>query len=146
MNKFEFNETKELYKNVIKNGKYIKLNRYNDKKGLNIPRKYKFLKKYSGNDILQFKNNYIIIIFIKNNKDIHNYIIYKNTKQYVKSKMNYKDFKRIILNEDYKGFNNIFNFSKLCLYSYELNLLNDVNDWLNNYIMKERRYYLLYNL
>ena len=130
---------------IIEKNKFIRLRRLRDKNGFVIPNKYSFLKNYYGSDILRFKNNFITIIFIKYKTNIINFIIFEKIKKYISTEIDFTDLKKILLNENYKDLNDILLFSKNNLFNYELNLLNDLNDWLNDNISNDKKYYLLHN-
>ena len=58
--------------------------------------------------------------------------------------MEFAEFKKLILNEDFKQFDKTLSFSRNFLYKYEIDLMNDVNDWLNGQISEKKYYKLLF--
>ena len=58
--------------------------------------------------------------------------------------MEFAKFKKLILNEDFKQFDKTLSFSRNFLYKYEIDLMNDVNDWLNGQISEKKYYKLLF--
>lgn len=106
--------------------------RYRDEMCNVFVNKFIFLEKYRNSDILGFLENELIILFIKKNKKIFNYVISVETQQYIYDKMLIKDYKKAILNDKYNNFNKTFDYSRIHLYKYEIDLLNDINDWLND--------------
>jgi len=123
----------------------VNLTRYRDKDGLIFSKEYEFLKKYTGCDIFAFKQENLTLIFIKNEELIENYVVYDKTKEYINDKMSIKKFKTSILNDKYKNFKKTFNYSRKYLYRYEIDLLNDINDWLNDSVCDIKSYNILYN-
>jgi hypothetical protein len=58
--------------------------------------------------------------------------------------MEFAEFKKLILNEDFKKFDKTLSFSRNFLYKYEIDLMNDVYDWLNGQIAEKKYYKLLF--
>ena len=90
----------------------------------------------------------IIILFIKVNNTktnkIINYVINNKSEEFINTEMELNEFKRLILNEDYSSFDKVLSFSRNLLYKYEIDLMNDVNDWLNGDIAQKKYYKLLF--
>lgn len=140
-----YKEVKNI-KSIMENNQYINLIRIRDKNGNYFPKIYNFLSNYYGCDILGFKNNYLTIIFVRKNYQIINYVICETMKQFTSDLITFTLFKKIILNENYKKLPDILLYSKNNLFNYEIDLLNDINDWLNDYVSSYKIYYLMYNL
>ena len=49
-----------------------------------------------------------------------------------------KDYKKAILNDKYNNFNKTFDYARIHLYKYEIDLLNDINDWLNDDLTEKK--------
>ena len=103
-----------------------------------------FLEEYKGGDFLGFIDKDIIILFINKNNKIINYVINNNSKEFIQTEMEFAEFKKLILNEDFKQFDKTLSFSRNFLYKYEIDLMNDVNDWLNGQISEKKYYKLLF--
>ena len=142
---------KKKYKNrIINKSKTMKyLLRIRDKKSKYFCDKLNFLEKHKGDDILGFMDEEIIILFIKvnnakSNNNIINYVINNKSKEFVNTGIELEEFKRLILNEDFSKFDKVLSFSRNLLYKYEIDLMNDVNDWLNGEIAEKKYYKLLF--
>ena len=118
--------------------------RINDKTSEYFLERIDFLEEYKGGDFLGFIDKDIIILFINKNNKIINYVINNNSKEFIKTEMKFTDFKKLILNEDFKKFDKTLSFSRNFLYKYEIDLMNDVNDWLNGQISEKKYYKLLF--
>lgn len=137
---------KKKFKNKSRNkNKVMKyLLRINDKTSEYFLERIDFLEEYKGGDFLGFIDKDIIILFINKNNKIINYVINNNSKEFIKTEMKFTDFKKLILNEDFKKFDKTLSFSRNFLYKYEIDLMNDVNDWLNGQISEKKYYKLLF--
>jgi len=138
-----YNKSEIFKKKFFDISKSVNIIRIRDKNGDFLSKSYEFLKNFQGNDMLSFKSEKFNIIFIKQQENIINIIISDQHKEYVQDKMLFMDFKKIILNDDFKNLSNIFSFSKKRLFCYELDLINDINDWLNNNISEKKIYNLV---
>ena len=137
---------KKKFKNKLRNkNKVMKyLLRINDKTSEYFLKRMDFLKEYKGGDFLGFIDKDIIILFINKNNKIINYVINNNSKEFIQTEMEFTEFKKLILNEDFKQFDKTLSFSRNFLYKYEIDLMNDVNDWLNGQISEKKYYKLLF--
>ena len=137
---------KKKFKNKLRNkNKVMKyLLRINDKTSEYFLKRLEFLKEYKGGDFLGFIDKDIIILFINKNNKIINYVINNNSKEFINTKMEFSEFKKLILNEDFKKFDKTLSFSRNFLYKYEIDLMNDVYDWLNGQIVEKKYYKLLF--
>lgn len=137
---------KKKFKNKLRNkNKVMKyLLRINDKTSEYFLKRLEFLEEYKGGDFLGFIDKDIIILFINKNNKIINYVINNNSKEFIQTEMEFAEFKRLILNEDFKQFDKTLSFSRNFLYKYEIDLMNDVNDWLNGQITEKKYYKLLF--
>ena len=137
---------KKKFKNKLRNkNKVMKyLLRINDKTSEYFSKRMDFLKEYKGGDFLGFIDKDIIILFINKNNKIINYVINNKSKEFIQTEMKFAEFKRLILNEDFKKFDKTLSFSRNFLYKYEIDLMNDVNDWLNGQISEKKYYKLLF--
>ena len=118
--------------------------RINDKTSEYFLKRMDFLEEYKGGDFLGFIDKDIIILFINKNNKIINYVINNNSKEFINTKMEFAEFKKLILNEDFKKFDKTLSFSRNFLYKYEIDLMNDVYDWLNGQIVEKKYYKLLF--
>jgi len=147
-------KSKKKYKNrIINKSKTMKyLLRIRDKNSKYFCDKLNFLEKHKGDDILGFMDEEIIILFIKGNNiksnkiknNVINYVINNKSKEFVNTGIELEKFKRLILNEDFSKFDKVLSFSRNLLYKYEIDLMNDVNDWLNGEIAEKKYYKLLF--
>jgi hypothetical protein len=147
-------KSKKKYKSrIINKRKTMKyLLRIRDKSSKYFCDKLNFLEIHKGDDILGFMDEEIIILFIKGNNiksnkiknNIINYVINNKSKEFVNTEMELEKFKRLILNEDFSKFDKVLSFSRNLLYKYEIDLMNDVNDWLNGEIADKKYYKLLF--
>lgn len=137
---------KKKFKNKLRNkNKVMKyLLRINDKTSEYFLKIMDFLEEYKGGDFLGFIDKDIIILFINKNNKIINYVINNNSKEFIQTEMEFTEFKKLILNEDFKQFDKTLSFSRNFLYKYEIDLMNDVNDWLNGQISEKKYYKLLF--
>ena len=137
---------KKKFKNKLRNkNKVMKyLLRINDKTSEYFLKRMDFLKEYKGGDFLGFIDKDIIILFINKNNKIINYVINNKSKEFIQTEMEFTEFKKLILNEDFKQFDKTLSFSRNFLYKYEIDLMNDVNDWLNGQISEKKYYKLLF--
>ena len=137
---------KKKFKNKSRNkNKVMKyLLRINDKTSEYFLERMDFLEEQKGGDFLGIINKDIIILFINKNNKIINYVINNNSKEFIQTEMEFTEFKKLILNEDFKQFDKTLSFSRNFLYKYEIDLMNDVNDWLNGQISEKKYYKLLF--
>ena len=144
--KIDVGVKKKKFKNkLINKNKVMKyLLRINDKTSKYFSKRMDFLKEYKGGDFLGFIDKDIIILFVNKNNKIINYVINNNSKEFIHTEMKFDEFKKQILNEDFKKFDKILSFSRNFLYKYEIDLMNDVNDWLNGQISEKKYYKLLF--
>lgn len=144
--KIDVGVKKKKFKNkLINKNKVMKyLLRINDKTSKYFSKSMDFLKEYKGGDFLGFIDKDIIILFINKNNKIINYVINNNSKEFIQTEMEFTEFKKLILNEDFKQFDKTLSFSRNFLYKYEIDLMNDVNDWLNGQISEKKYYKLLF--
>ena len=131
--------------------KLVNLLRYRDLKSDFFGSKFKFLRDYRNCDILGFIGNDTVLVFIKRGENILNYVISAETKQYIYDTMLIKIFKKAILNDKYNDFTRTFNYTRNQLYRYEIDLMNDINDWLNddgttNSFLRTKDYNILYDV
>lgn len=138
-----YNKSEIFKKKFFDISKSVNIIRIRDKTGCFLTKTYKFLEHFMGSDMLSFKSEKFNIIFIRQREKIINIIISDEHKEYVQDEMLFTDLKRIILNDNYKELSNIFTFSKKRLFCYELDLINDINDWLNNSISEKKIYNLV---
>lgn len=113
-----------------------------DINGNRLYKKYNFLYNFKNKNTLLFIINDNYIIYSLNNNIIYNlYInsIYKTDISYLE----FNEFKSILINKDYKKLLDSFLKSHDILISFEYNLLNDINDWLNNYNICSKKIYKL---
>ena len=144
-------KSKKKYKSrIINKSKTMKyLLRIRDKNSKYFCDKLDFLEKHKYDDILGFMDEEIFILFIKgnnikSNNNIINYVINNKSKEFVNTEIELEKFKRLILNEDFSKFDKVLSFSRNLLYKYEIDLMNDVNDWLNGEIAEKKYYKLLF--
>ena len=131
--------------------KMVNLLRYRDFKSDFFASKFEFLRDYRNCDILGFIGNDTVLVFIKRGENILNYVISAETKQYIYDTMLIKKFKKAILNDKYNDFPRTFNYTGNQLYRYEIDLMNDINDWLNddgttNSFLRTKDYNILYDV
>lgn len=144
---------KKYKSRIINKSKTMKyLLRIRDKNSKYFCDKLDFLEKHKCNDILGFMDEEIIILFIKTNNiksnkiknNVINYVINNKSKEFVNTEIELEKFKRLILNEDFSKFDKVLSFTRNLLYKYEIDLMNDVNDWLNGEIVEKKYYKLLF--
>jgi hypothetical protein len=138
-----YNKSEIFKKKFFDISKSVNIIRIRDKKGVFLPRTYAFLEHFMGSDMLSFRSEKFNIIFIKEREKIINIIVSDQHKEYVQDEILFTDFKKIILNDNFGEFSNIFTFSKKRLFCYELDLINDINDWLNGTLSEKKIYNLV---
>ena len=138
-----YNKSETFEKKFFDISKSVNIIRIRDKTGYFLTKTYKFLEHFMVQICYLLKSEKFNIIFIKQREKIINIIISDEHKEYVQDEMLFTDLKRIILNDDFKELSDIFTFSKKRLFCYELDLINDINDWLNNNISEKKIYNLV---
>lgn len=127
----------------MKKEKTIK--RYSDINGTTLYKKYNFLYNYKNKNTLLFVIGDMYISYSLNNNIIYNIFItsiYTTDLSFIK----FDELKSILINKDYNKLNNSFLKSHNILVSFEQNLLNDLNDWLNNFNINNKKIYKLYQI
>ena len=112
--------------------------RFYDKNGQYLYKDYDFLEDFKGINTLLFVMNNVIVSFSLNNNIVYN--TYSSERSLIKGFMKYDDFKKNILNDSMNDYD--ISFLKSCtkLNRYKKNLMCDVNDWLNDGILIDKKY------